>query len=323
VAETYLERMDGYAGQICRQLRRAGRADLARLAFDMAVAVAADIVGLPVTTGLARRLDRFFGYTRSATPAGWRSPMAVWRFAAETATLAAFYLADVWPAVRSRRRLRRDDLISHLITEGATAVEILGECVTYAAAGMITTREFITVAAWHLLTDAELREQYVRGDRDERTAVLHEILRLEPVVSDLARWTTADHDLPGHRDGDHGPAVVPAGARVSISIAAANLDPLVVGADADRVCPRRALADGVAAAGLAFGDGAHRCPGMYVALRESEIFLSALLALPGLRLEAAPAQSVLPEISSYQLLGAIVAVDAEVMAGDVRVTCGV
>jgi len=108
---------------------------------------------------------------------------------------------------------------------------------------------------------------------------------------------------------------VPAGTRVSISVAAANLDPGAIGADADQVCPRRALADGVATTGLAFGDGAHRCPGMYVALRESEIFLSALLALPGVRLEVAPAQSVLTGISSYQLCGAIVAVDSEDTAG--------
>jgi len=55
---------------------------------------------------------------------------------------------------------------------------------------------------------------------------------------------------------------------------------------------------------------------MHIALRESEIFLSALLALPGVRLEVAPAQAMLTEISSYQLSGAIVAVESRAPTGD-------
>src|SRR5436853_643903 len=55
----------------------------------------------------------------------------------------AFFLLDVRPSIRARRRARQDDLISHLIDEGCSNSEILGECITFGAAGMITTREFI------------------------------------------------------------------------------------------------------------------------------------------------------------------------------------
>ena len=63
--------------------------------------------------------------------------------------------------------------------------------VTFGAAGMITTREFINVAAWHLFQDEALRARYLEADEPERFAVLHELLRLEPVVGNLKRRTTA------------------------------------------------------------------------------------------------------------------------------------
>lgn len=34
-------------------------------------------------------------------------------------------------------------------TKGRGGPEILAECITYGAAGMVTTREFIAVVAWH------------------------------------------------------------------------------------------------------------------------------------------------------------------------------
>ncbi|WP_449350719.1 hypothetical protein [Streptomyces shaanxiensis] len=45
------------------------------------------------------------------------------------------------PSARTAGR-SYDDLISHLLAEGCSDAEILGECLTFAAAGMVTTREF-------------------------------------------------------------------------------------------------------------------------------------------------------------------------------------
>ena len=168
--------------------------------------------------------------------------------------MGSFYLLDVRPAINARRRQRRDDLISHLLDEGCTNPEILGECVTFAAAGMITTREFITLVAWHLFSDDALREAYVTGDEPARIAILNEILRLEPVVSNLLRRTTAEVRL----SGVDGQMTIPTGARVDVGIADANLDPTVVGERPGQLCPGRPLADGAAGPVLSFGDGPHR-----------------------------------------------------------------
>ena len=48
-------------------------------------------------------------------------------------------------------------MISQLLQQGFDDLEILTEALTYAAAGMATTREFVTVAAWHLLDEPDLR----------------------------------------------------------------------------------------------------------------------------------------------------------------------
>ncbi|WP_250007304.1 cytochrome P450 [Actinoplanes sp. M2I2] len=199
-----------------------------------------------------------------------------------------------------RRARRRDDLISHLIDEGCNDREILGECVTFAAAGMVTTREFITVAAWHLFTDDELRQRYRTGDERERFALLHEILRLEPVVGDLFRRTTADVRVGG--------TTIPSGALVDIGVTAANSDATAVGPEPQSVCPGRPLADGVGDAVLSFGDGAHRCPGAYIAIQESDIFLSRLFAQPGLRMTRPPEVRLRPEIAAYEVVRLIVEV---------------
>ena len=304
VDEKYRELMHGYAEEQCERLRQAGRADLSRLSFALAVAVAGEVVGLtPGRPGMDRRLDRFF--TPQPPAPKFLSRAGIRRFLHSNFAIGAFYLRDVRPAIRARRRERRDDLISHLLDEGCRNVEVLGECMTFAAAGMITTREFITVAAWHLFTDEALRTAYVTGDEEARFGVLHEILRLEPVVANLARWTTGDVEVPG----EDGPVAIPPGARVDIGLATANVDPVVVGGQPSRLCPGRALPDNVAGSVLSFGDGPHRCPGAHVAIQETDIFLAKLFAMPGLRMAQPPTVSIRPEIASYELVGLILEVD--------------
>jgi cytochrome P450 len=297
VDSAYREVIERSADEQCAALRRRGAADLSWLSFHLAVAVAAEVAGLTGNRAdMARRLDRFF---RVPDPAA-RGFGATREQTQNNVTALAFFWRDVRPAIAARRRARRDDLISHLIDEGCTNAEILAECVAFAAAGMVTTREFITVAAWHLLTDETLRERYTTGGDADRSAILHEILRLEPVVADLLRWTTEDVRI--------GDVTIPSGARVEVGVAAANLDADAMGEAPGAVCPGRALADGVAGSGLSFGDGAHRCPGAYLAMRETDILLSKLFAMPNLRLIQEPRVTLRPDIASYELKGMILAV---------------
>jgi cytochrome P450 len=294
VDSAYRDFMNRLADQQCDRLRRRGEADLSDLSFALAVAVAGEVIGLTEGRGsMAKRLDRFFDDTGEPGPA-W-TPRGAWRRLRSSYTIGAFFWRDVRPAIAARRRERRDDLISHLLDEGCSPSEILGECVTFGAAGMVTTREFITVVAWHLFTDDGLRAAYTGAEEKERVRILHEILRLEPVVGTLLRRTTDEMRL--------GDATVPAGALVDVGIAAANLDPAAVGPEPGAVCPGRPLADGVPDAGLSFGDGPHRCPGAYIAVQETDIFLTRLFALPGLRMVQEPTVRLRPDIGSYEVVG--------------------
>jgi cytochrome P450 len=185
VHTSYRELMHRYADQQLGRLRRAP-ADLSDLSFALAVAVAGEVIGLsPRRRGTARRLERFF--TEYRAKPSFRSLAGIHRLVLSTSIMGSFYLLDVRPAINARRRQRRDDLISHLLDEGCTNAEILGEC----------------------------------------------ILRLEPVVATLARWTTAEIPVP---DGT-GTVVIPAGAPVDIAIGDANLDVTAVG-DEPTECAR-------------------------------------------------------------------------------------
>jgi len=188
--------------------------------------------------------------------------------------LLGFYYLDVRPAIRARRRHRAADVISQLLQQGFNDLEILTEALTYAAAGMATTREFITVAAWHLLDEPDLRARYLTSNRVDREAILHEILRLEPVVGELRRTTREPITV---QTGD-GPVTVEPGESIELHLRRTNGDPHVVGANPDQLCPGRVLPPAVPPVVLILGDGHHRCPGGPLAILESDIFLRRLLA---------------------------------------------
>ncbi|MDN5804518.1 MAG: cytochrome P450, partial [Microlunatus sp.] len=172
---------------------------------------------------------------------------------------------------------RTDDVISQLVERDFTDLEILTECLTYGAAGMVTTREFITVAAWHLLDDPALLARFRAGDRQDRLAIVNEALRLEPVVGHLLRRADRTVTLPG----PDGPIAVAAGDLVDLDIRAANTDAATIGEAPLELRPDRSLPRAVPATVLSFGDGNHRCPGAPIAIMETEIFLSSLFARDG------------------------------------------
>lgn len=270
--ETYRDMMDALAEELVDPLSDGRPRDVAALSLPMAVTVAARVVGLTdsLLPGMAGRIEGFFAgdlLERS------RSPRALLSRVRSSTALLRFHHLDVMPAIRARRKQPRDDVISHLLEQGYRPMEVLTECVTYAAAGMVTTREFITVAAWHLLDDEDLLARYRAGDRDGRLAVLEEVLRLEPVVGHLYRRTTAPltltHDGTAHE--------LPVGTTIDLDLRAINADTVAVGGEPLCLRPGRPMTGrGVAASVMAFGDGNHRCPGAPIAMMESEVFLSRL-----------------------------------------------
>ena len=284
VADRHHAHLVECAERLLTQACADGTVSLDELALHYSVEVTARIVGLterPVSK-MSRRLVAFFRQPPlDITRADLGRTRWQWLQAAVNglAPVARFYAADVRPAIRRRRRNPADDVITHLIAEGYTDLDILVECVTYATAGMVTTREFITMAAWHLLENAPLAERYRTADTRERHAILHEIIRLEPPVGHLYRRAVSPIEIEG---GDGGPgdsdSRIEPGDLIDLCVRQANADAATVGAHPERLCPGRPLPAGVGAAGLAFGDGAHKCPGQPLAIAETDVLLTRLLA---------------------------------------------
>ncbi|GLV26506.1 cytochrome P450 [Sphingobium sp. Cam5-1] len=272
---------------------------LDQLSLELAVAVASHIVGLTDSDpkGLARRLDVFF--TGDFRPHPGKLASLV-KFVQSQCRVLSFYYHDVAPAIRARRKQRRDDVISHLIDEGYNGREILTECLVYGAAGMATTREFIVMAAWHMLEREDLKTAFLAADEKGKIALLEELLRLEPVVGYLYRRMPADGAEA---------AGAPPGAAVAIDVRAANTDTTAFGERPCEFVPGREVSAKYGNAGLSFGDGEHRCPGAQVALQESCLFLERLLQVPGLKLDRAPTLAWNPLVTGYELRNALISCD--------------
>ena len=280
VAERYTAAMEAAADRLLGEARAAGTLLLDEVALLYTVEVTAELVGLtnsPVPR-MARRLVTFFNQPPfDLTRPDLGRTRRQWMRAAANGLgpIVRFYVADVRPAIRERRRRPRRDIISHLIDEGYTDLDILVECVTYGTAGMVTTREFIAMAAWHLLTDDDLARRFVAAERPERLGILNEIIRLEPVVGHLYRRARSAFEITD--EGRSWP--IAPGDLLDVCVRPANSDPDAVGAEPDRLRPGRTLPAGVNPAVLSFGDGSHRCPGQPLALLEADVLLTRLLAL--------------------------------------------
>src|ERR1700687_215279 len=185
--------------------------------------------------GLANRLNSFSNKEQqnAGRPATFtRMILALYR-------MLRFFLCDVMPAIRSRRIVRREDIISHLIDQGYSNREILIECITYGAAGVATTRELMVVAAWHLFDRMDLRMRFLNGDEADRIAILEEVLRLEPVVDLLYRRAEQNLIL----DDDGRPQRISAGTLLAIEIRAVHADPAAAGFCPHRLDPNRRIED--------------------------------------------------------------------------------
>jgi len=311
VSSSYRQFMETLADQFVNELKRKKRVDLSQLSLKLAVQVAAQVVGVTNSRlpGMDRRLDAFFQQQPSSQEMipllRWK-PFTRLRQLFHQRHVLAFYWLDVRPAIRARKRQAEEDVISHLISQNYTDAEILTECITYAAAGMVTTREFISIAAWHFLERPELRDRYLTTPEEERLEMLHETLRLEPVVGNLYRRATAD--IPLESQGKK--VVIPEGDMMNIHIYAANVDETVVGEEPLALCPGRPIqGERIPSMIMGFGDGHHRCPGSYLAIQETDIFLHRLLALDSLHMERIPTLNWNELTTGYEIRNFMIALE--------------
>lgn len=264
IATRYARLMEETTDALLARFRAEGQARLDEISFELAVAVAAEIVGL-TQSPVRRMAPRIDALLRNAlTGTGLLAKLA------GALHGMRFYWLDVRPAIRARQRQRRDDIISQTLDKGYSTRAIMIECMTYATAGMVTTREFITMVAWHLFDRPDLRQHFLDSDEAGQFALLEEILRLEPVAAMIQR-----------RAGD-------GTTMAGIDVRAVNADPAVVGACPHRIDAGRARRQGQNGGYMSFGDGPHTCPGRQVAMHETRIFLDRLFRVPGLRLLRAP-----------------------------------
>ncbi len=283
------------------ELRKTGRGQLDLMSFDLAVAVAADIVGLNNSdrTKMSKRLA-------TSLAAAWVHKYnlfgRLYMSSVKALNAIDFFYRDVKPAIRARQANPQDDILSHLLKEGYRDKAILMECMTYAAAGMVTTREFIVVAAWHMFDRPALTVRFLSVDEAGQFDILLEILRLEPIAHFLYRRTDQDGVEIASQPVDRG-------TNYALNLREANFDESVVGACPFALDPDRAARMKTNGAFMSFGDGAHHCPGWQVALHETRQFLDALMRLPGIRLEQPPEVRWVDLLQSYELRGAIVVCD--------------
>jgi cytochrome P450 len=302
VTTQYRDLMNQLSDRLVARLHKKGRADLSDLSLDMAVAVAAEIIGLAdkPLDGMAARLNSFFDQGVSRKISKVRK---IFNAVRSNLNLLGFYWLDVRPAIERRKKNPKEDVISHLIGQKYTNQEILTECLTYGAAGMVTTREFIVMAAWHLMERDAMRAQFIAADEAGKIALLEEILRLEPIVGALYR--RAQKDLTFEEDGKT--VHIPAGTLIDLDIRAANSDPVAAGECPFQLVPERGEKKKPVGS-MSFGDGNHRCPGATVALQETAIFLNQLLQVPNLRMVKPPTMEWNTLTVGYELRDAIIAV---------------
>jgi len=293
--------MERTTTELMAQLRRRGRGQLDVLSLRLACDVAAEIVGLTNTDAAAMsdRLRKKFRASAKRKRPGLMGKLGAFEDVVRTMW---FYKRDVVPAIRHRQTVDKDDIISFLVNEGYSDQEILVECMTYATAGMITTREFIVMVAWHLFDKEDLRRQFLDGGEEVQFAILDEILRIDPVAAYLYR--RADEDTTTS-DGQ----AVKAGEQFLVDIRNINVDEAATGACPFAIDPERSKRQRMPSSWMSFGDGPHRCPGAQVALHETRVFIDALLRVPGIRLAVPPTLGWLEEINGYELHGAVVACD--------------
>jgi cytochrome P450 len=301
IEQRYHPVMERVMDRLITELKRGGRKPLDIMSFQMAVEVAAEVVGLTQSDpdAMSKRIRMQF-IAMSKRPSG--ALHARWIKAVQTFRVLRFFNADVKPAIRARKTEPRDDVISTLVKENYTERAILIECMTYATAGMLTTREFIVAATWYLFDRPEVRERFLNGDKSEQFAILYEVLRLEPVAGMIQRRATADWTGP---NGEQ----VKAGEIYAIDIRAVNTDEKVVGPCPFSFDESRVKVMKGPPTWMSFAEGAHRCPGNQVAIEETRYFLDRLFRVPGIRLVTLPKVAWFDAVKGYELHGALVSCD--------------
>ncbi|MCX2971441.1 MULTISPECIES: cytochrome P450 [Streptomyces] len=231
------------------------------VAYALPITVICELLGLPMED---EPLFRVWGEALGTVDAATVPPQ---QMADEVVPAVREMNAYLMEQVRRRRRQPTDDVISKLANaevDGKRLAdgEIVGVTGLTMFAGHATTLALVANAV--LLFDRHPEAgAAVRADRDLLPGAVEEVLRLRPPFPRLARVTTTDTELGGHR--------IAAGELVTPWIGAANRDATRF-PDPDRFDIRRDTGGH-----LVFGQGIHFCLGAPLARLEGRIALGILM----------------------------------------------
>lgn len=134
---------------------------------------------------------------------------------------------------------------------------------------------------------------------------MNEILRLEPVIGKLYRTT---HE-PVTVMSDGREVTIPEGEKITFHVYDVNVDSNAVRESPRQLHAQRKLEKGIYRSLIGFGSGPHRCAGEHLALAETDVFISKILQVPGLRIESEPNILRNDTVEGYEVNELILAVD--------------
>lgn len=162
--------------------------------------------------------------------------------------------------------------------ERLSLAEFVATAQNFALGGYLSTEFLLSTALRRMLTDAPVKEAYLKAHASGKATLVGELLRLEAPFQ-LADRVASRHTVLGGVD-------IAEGQLVSVVYGSANRDPQVFGPNADKFNP---TGQGPAGQSLVFGYGAHECIGREMAKAVIPVALDALLAArPHLRLSDEP-----------------------------------
>ena len=178
------------------------------------------------------------------------------------------------PLFEERRRMPKDDLLSHLLDETIdgrplTQRELEGICTLLFGAGLDTVVNSIAFSMEHLASDPALQDR-LRRQPELIPEAVEELLRCYGVA-------TASRSVA--KDGTFHGATLKAGERVSLFLQAGNLDPAAFPAAEKFDLDRENKAH------ITFNSGPHRCVGSHlVRIEMAVLFEEWLKRMPNVRL---------------------------------------
>ncbi|HYR12135.1 MAG TPA: cytochrome P450 [Longimicrobium sp.] len=251
------------AAGLLQPLRPRGELDLvADFALPYALRMVCRVFGIPVDDP-----------GRVAELASWSSTMAdltsgYLNIRIQEITLFGDYFREL---VAARRSSPSDDLVSSFLSAGTfdQDEDLVINCMAVFAAGRVTTQKLIGDGVPMLFPEWAAWREMAAANPGVTRRLTEELLRMVTPTRYLGRHATEDVDLsdewgPGH--------LIRAGQRVILFLEAANRDPARFPDPHELAWERQPNPH------LAFGHGAHRCPGASIARVEIQIALETLLA---------------------------------------------